>query len=231
VGDLAVKRVVALVLALALGGAAAPASADPVDVEIARRHFDLGRERYGRGDYAGAIAEFERARLVIPSPEMDFNLARCHDRLEHFAEAIAAYERFLAAAPTSPDAATVRERIATLRERHRIVTGAAVPAETPALPAVVEPSRSPPARRRWYAAPTAVAVGAVVIGAVGAGLLASVVPDYDALTKACAENGCQTPRWAEPMARANAGYGLLAVAGAAAIVDVALWIKLGRRRR
>jgi hypothetical protein len=51
-------------------------------------------------------------------PALDFNIARCHDRMEHTADAIAAYQRYLAEMPSSdPEAADVRARVAVLKQR------------------------------------------------------------------------------------------------------------------
>ncbi len=92
------------------------ADEDP-DTEIARRHFDAGTEAYGGGHYAEALAEFEAARRVRPSPAFDYNIGRCLDRLERFGEAIDAYQRYLAGRPDADDGPSVRERIGVLQGR------------------------------------------------------------------------------------------------------------------
>jgi len=99
--------------------AAAPVKAQPIapDEEIARRHYARAVQLYDDGRYAEAIEEFERARTYAPRPELDYNVARCFDRLEQAPQAIAAYQRYLDAAGASPAQAAVRERIAVLRTR------------------------------------------------------------------------------------------------------------------
>ena len=57
---------------------------------------------------------------VRPLPALDFNIARCYDRLERYPEAIEAYGRFLSGATSPQDRADAPEaiaRIRTLKER------------------------------------------------------------------------------------------------------------------
>ena len=108
---------------------AAPRDADP-DTEIARRHFVKGSNSYDQEDYLDAIEEFSAAQRVWPLPAFDYNIGRCHDRLEHFAEAISHYEAYLAAERDAADAIPLRARIGLLRQRlideHARTTGSRV---------------------------------------------------------------------------------------------------------
>jgi tetratricopeptide (TPR) repeat protein len=93
------------------------AVAEEPDEEIARRHFEQGRVRYAAGDYNGALQEFLAARKVHPAAALDYNIARCYDRLERAAEAISEYQQYLLSDATSADAAEVRARIDILKSR------------------------------------------------------------------------------------------------------------------
>jgi tetratricopeptide (TPR) repeat protein len=211
---------IAIALALALASGSARAIEDP-DTEIARRHFEAGRDHYEAGDYQSALKEFEAARAARPLAAFDFNIGRCYDRLERPADAVAAYERYLAAAPDAPDAAEVRERIGVLKRR--------IAVESPPPP---PPTPPPPPSRKRLIAPIAVGGAAVVVAAVGAGLLGSVKVDFDEL--ASGPNSCRpcSDTQISPLeARANAGYVLLGTAGALAVVDVVLWVRAVRHRR
>src|SRR5436309_2186453 len=95
----------------------APARADDPDTEIARRHFGKGSELYKKGDYAGALKEFQSARVIKPAPGFDFNIARCLDRLERWNDAIVAYERFVATATNPAEKNEAKERVRILRAR------------------------------------------------------------------------------------------------------------------
>lgn len=185
--------------------------ADP-DNEIAKRHYDTGAARYEQKDYLGAVEEFELALRIKRIPELDYNIARCRDRLEQAALAIEAYERYLAARPDAAEAHEIAERIAVLRAR--LTTDAR-------------------ARRRLYVAPSVLAGGAVLLAAIGTGLVVSVKGDLASLDQkwlAMPTSALQGEARALE-ARATAGYAMWGVAGAVAMVDVALWIVATRRHK
>src|SRR4030095_7250105 len=87
-----------------LAGAAPGGSMEDPDTEVARRHFEKGRAHYDRQDYRHALDEFLGAQRAKSLPGFDFNIARCHDRLEEYALAIEHYELYLTARPNAPDA-------------------------------------------------------------------------------------------------------------------------------
>ena len=79
-----------LVVLLLVTAVASPARADDdPDTEVARRLFKQGSTLYIAGDYQKALELFEKARLARPLPAFDFNIARCHDRLGRWTEALA----------------------------------------------------------------------------------------------------------------------------------------------
>lgn len=272
----AVRAVLWLATLLAIGASGggmavrAQTLPDP-DTEIAQRRFRKGAAYYAVRDYDHAVAEFEAARRVKPSPELDFNIARCRDRLDQPGLAIEAYERYLDARPNAPDAPELRKRVEVLRTRLRSYPETGAGGSTPYPPAsasdgAVGPrgSRSPAdsaedprsaafrasdqrasgavsrgARvARPYLAPGLVLGGALALAVVGAALVGSVDPAYDNLVA----------RWSDPLAtqparvsmqqearslelRANFGYAFFALAGAVAVVDVALWAVAAKRAR
>jgi hypothetical protein len=97
---------------------ASPALAleDP-DTEVARRHFEKGRAFYDARDYHNALDEFLAARRAKAAPGLDFNIARCYDRLEDYDNAVRHYQLYLDARPSSPDSAEIKERVAVLKQR------------------------------------------------------------------------------------------------------------------
>lgn len=143
-------RVLALRLTLTTVDVAAaqPHDADVVahapDSTIARRHFERGRAMYEREDYAGALDEFTAANAIAPLPELEYNIARCHDRLDHPAEAIAAYRRYLATPRKAGDERADAERVA-LELRISMLTQ-----RLPAPPAPSRPYLLPRARPRRH---------------------------------------------------------------------------------
>ncbi|MSP61802.1 MAG: hypothetical protein EXR72_16005 [Myxococcales bacterium] len=237
--SLAPTIAVLLFAGLTLGPVPARADepADP-DTEIARRHFELAKRHYEGSDYSAALLEFEAAHRVKPAPAFEYNIGRCHDRLEHLAEAIAHYQRYADVHPA--DEAEVAARIAVLQKR--LADSLPPPERVP--PTIDEKSteRPPPqdekapavpeARPFPYVVPLVVGVAALAIAAAGTALVLTVRPQYDDL--ASGANRCARPcdpsLYSGLEARALAGYALWGVAGAAAAVDVVLWVLAPRRR-
>jgi tetratricopeptide (TPR) repeat protein len=241
-----------ILLALILGGMAqgvafAQLSDDP-DEEIARRRFARGSAHYAAGEYQQALDEFEAVKRLKPAPALDYNIARCLDRLERPRDAIAAYERYVAARPNAPDAPEVRARIDVVRARLPAEPPAATaapptappspPTAPPAAPPEIAPAassaavvvESPPSRARPYIAPIAVGAGAIALAVVGGGLLGSVRSDFDAAAGPGGCRPCSDDEIAPLQRRAHAGYALLGIAGALVVVDVALFAVTARKR-
>jgi tetratricopeptide (TPR) repeat protein len=92
----------------------------------AARAVKRGKAAAGAGDYASAIAAFEEAARLDPSPAISFNLGVCHHasmlaapegdpaRAAHRDAAIASYRAYLDAQPDASDRADVERIIAEL---------------------------------------------------------------------------------------------------------------------
>jgi hypothetical protein len=158
-------------LALVLCAAATPAAADARG--DASQHVQRGVALYELGRFEEAIAEFEAAYLLFPTSALLFNLGQAHRKLDHCAEALDHYRRFLARDPESPRAGEVRgllpelERACAVRDVNPDgVQGEVAPAPAPAPeePAAAEPELvlEEPAPRLRLAA--ALAAGSLVAG-------------------------------------------------------------------
>jgi tetratricopeptide (TPR) repeat protein len=154
-------------LFLALTATPARAASEDPDLEIAQHHFETGRAFYNAADYVHALEEFDAAYRVRRGAPLEFNIARCHDRLEHFQEALAWYEKYLTHAPNAKDANEVRERVHLLRTRTDMlpeVHPSPVPPEVAARP-------RPSSRKKTILAVTLSVAAALVVGAsVGLGV-------------------------------------------------------------
>ena len=206
-------RSLVLCLLVALSSTARAQPED--DGSQAIRLFNEGRLHYEVGDFEVARTRWEAARRLRPLPELDYDIARCWDRLGNADAAIAEYRKYLEAAPAAANADVVRARVAEL-ERAR---------------SAPSPSPSPPSRtasRRRLVAPIVVGGAALLTAVVGSALVGSVAPDYDRLRREC-QGACPPSQWSGLEARANAGYVLWGVAGGLAIADAVLWIVALRR--
>jgi tetratricopeptide (TPR) repeat protein len=80
----------------------------------ARRHFQQGRQLLDAGSYAEAIAEFETALSLKPSPELLFNIAQAYRLKGDAKQALETYKRFIELSPRGPIADEARGHIDAL---------------------------------------------------------------------------------------------------------------------
>src|SRR5580698_10681100 len=108
-------------LALTLAFALAPASfADPPEspTKQASEHFDRGVAMYGEADYRAALVEFKKAYEIAPNAAVLYNLGQTYYQLQNYAEALGAFQQYLAQSGDSPShLAEVQAAINTLKAR------------------------------------------------------------------------------------------------------------------
>ncbi|MBW2734941.1 MAG: tetratricopeptide repeat protein [Deltaproteobacteria bacterium] len=109
-----IRIVFALALPLALLGLSAVASAASPKAR-ARQHFLAGKGHYASGRYQAAVHAFQRAGRILPSPLLDFNIARCYEGLQRSKDAILHYKRYLRRRPKAKNRGVVEARIAALK--------------------------------------------------------------------------------------------------------------------
>ena len=83
----------------ASGSAAATVSATGTTTVDAKKAYGSGEKKFKDGDYAGALVDFQAADAVKETPQAARYIGLCQDNLQHYAEAVVAYERFLANVP------------------------------------------------------------------------------------------------------------------------------------
>lgn len=79
--------------------AAAPAAAAAPKPGDAKALFASGEKKFKANDFAGALADFEASQAAKADPATQRYIAMSHDNLQHYAEAVAAYEKFIAENP------------------------------------------------------------------------------------------------------------------------------------
>ena len=170
---------------------AQPAMETEANREAARAKLVEGVAALKRGDHQAALTRFEEAYALVPSPKIHYDFGLAYVGLGRTADALAAFERFLAEAPDAP--ADTREKAAslipTLRARLAEAAarndgqalGAAPPLASPQRTAGQEPGAAPPPPEARLAATPAAPddplrtrrIAAISVGAAGAGLLAA----------------------------------------------------------
>lgn len=98
----------------------AEATPAPENMEATRQ----ARERFGEGvsafsahRYREAIRAFQLAAELVPSADLWFNIARAHEELSEYDEAIDYYQRYLRDRVDPPDRQEIEQHIESLRER------------------------------------------------------------------------------------------------------------------
>jgi len=81
----------------------------------ARQHFSAGMGHFRDREFRPAIHEFELAATLVPSADLWFNIARAHEELGDYADAIEFYQRYLRDRVDPPDADHVQATITRLR--------------------------------------------------------------------------------------------------------------------
>ena len=111
-----------------------PAEPDPQRKAAASAHLKRGAELIDADNLEGAVAEFEAAYRLVPSPSILHNFGVVYQGLGRRAAALDAFERFLAEADKAPPGTrehaqqaslTLRREVAELRV-HSDVAGAAI---------------------------------------------------------------------------------------------------------
>ena len=92
------------------------ADIDAADLdEAARLLFESASRAYEAGNFADALARYTNAYELSGRAPLLYNIALCHDRLEHKAEAADFYERFVVEVPDSSTVGMASSRAAILR--------------------------------------------------------------------------------------------------------------------
>jgi len=204
----------------------------------AERLGEQAFDEYSKKHYREAVALYEHAYAIAPSPDALYNIARVYDLgLRDRARAIAAYQRFLAEPGAPPDrverAAARASELLRAERAERSRQGAASPSASEGAAASVgvrdvEPTSSLSALR----------VGALVVGGVGVASAAvggafglSVLSNADTAKDSCDGNLCTTQRGVDAANTASnhATLATLGVSVGAALMatGAVLWIAGG----
>lgn len=134
---LTMRRLVAGVLCLLLGGAAfgqPPTAGTPAELEQrSRAHYKLGTVHLDMKEYDDAIREFQIGYEYKNVPLFLYNIGRVAALADHRTMAVEYYQKYLEAKPNAPERAEVLQRIRDLQ--HSLAAKPEkLPVETPAPP-------------------------------------------------------------------------------------------------
>lgn len=231
-----------LLAPLALAVALAPVAARGDELEdAAKMHFETGQRFYRSGMWPQALAEFNAGFELTHRPGFLINLAKVHEQLGEWAEAVRVYRQFLEQAPDAPMAKHARawlglaaahlppEEKPPERPPDRPPEQRTRPVElAPAVaPAIVAP---PPRLGFWHRKRRATwATTALTLASLGAAIGVEVLADqrYGQALNDCAPF-CPADRVSGISDASHAAIGLFAAAGALALITIVLLFAEGR---
>lgn len=109
--------IVAVVCAMSGAAAAQVDDLTAEQIEELKLWLSKANRLYDEGDYAGALKRYREGLDIAQLPEIHYRMATCFEKLDRYAEAVKAYERFLVLDPTAPERGRVEADIARLREK------------------------------------------------------------------------------------------------------------------
>jgi tetratricopeptide (TPR) repeat protein len=87
---------------------------DDDQLQRAMAAFARGSDNYNRAMYQEALGDFLEAATLYASPDFQYNIALCYEKLDKPEEAIAAFQTYLKTKKDVPDRANVEDRIRRL---------------------------------------------------------------------------------------------------------------------
>ncbi len=109
----------ALGVLLVVAAAALPVRAAPID--DAKKAFGEGKAAFERGDYEAALAAYQRANMILPAPNLYYNIGATYERLGRYQEAALAFDKYfeMAGAPTTDEDRDFQEKLHARTEADR----------------------------------------------------------------------------------------------------------------
>ncbi len=128
-----------------------PPSATPSSKDQVAAALQRAREADGKGELDDALAAYQSAYTIDPSPETTYAIAELHERLGHKEDAVRFYERYLMAAKDAPNRDTVTRKLAALQSTAKpttVVHTTPPPAAIPNRDTLLRPCHCIPQDRR-----------------------------------------------------------------------------------
>jgi TPR repeat len=147
-----IARALGVVVVLA---AALPARAAPID--DAKKAFAEGKAAFERGDYEAALTAYQRANMILPAPNLYYNIGATYERLGRYQEAALAFDKYfeLAGAPSTDEDKEFQEKLHARAEADRKRQDVAPTKQEPAQPppSTTGTTAPPPYYRQPYYQP------------------------------------------------------------------------------
>jgi len=178
-----------LVSARAAPPPAPPAAVPGDNAAEAKAAYKRGADLYRAGRYSAAIAEFQAADKLKPSPALHYNMGQAWEKLGDLPAALAAYARYLQLDPRAPNREAVERTVLGLEAKVAAASAAtprldpgqgpvspatslaAVPPPPPLEATRPDPAPQPVERKNWLGP---IIAGGLCVVAAGAGVIMGV---------------------------------------------------------
>jgi hypothetical protein len=122
----------------------APAVAAPIDE--AKKAFAEGKAAFERGDYETALSAYQHANMILPAPNLYYNIGTTYERLGRYQEAALAFDKYfeLAGAPQNDEDKGFQEKLRARADADRHRANVTPPRPTPQQPAPPPPQPQQP---------------------------------------------------------------------------------------
>src|SRR6478672_9346160 len=139
---------IARALAVLLLLTALPARAAPID--DAKKAFAEGKAAFERGDYEAALAAYQRANMILPAPNLYYNIGATYERLGRYQEAALAFDKYfeMAGTPATDEDKEFQDKLHARAEADRKRQDVAPTKQEPAQPPPA--AAAPPYYRQPY---------------------------------------------------------------------------------
>ncbi len=104
-----VRRLLSAAFGLCLVASVASADVDAKSLEQAKKHYAMGEQLFGWGNYKGAVGEFKEAYRLTRNPVLLYNIGFVYDQLEDVPMTLHYYEKYLSDTPDTAKTAKQRE--------------------------------------------------------------------------------------------------------------------------
>jgi len=204
--------------------ALAQTSTENSDAEArAMELFEESETHYRAGRFREAIVLLNEAYRLHPAPVLLYNLARAHEGLGEFSEALQAYRLYLAAEPTARDRGAIEKRIVMLETKlreQRARDERRAPHEGGGAVAPVPQPMPQPASKPNPAPWVLLGVGALAVAA-GAAVLGVAAARHEAAEDE--PEGLRAQELQDVAKRFEAAGGATLAVGSAAVVSGLIW--------
>ncbi|HEX6837667.1 MAG TPA: tetratricopeptide repeat protein [Polyangia bacterium] len=130
--------------------AALPARAAPID--DAKKAFAEGKAAFERGDYEAALTAYQRANMILPAPNLYYNIGATYERLGRYQEAALAFDKYfeMAGAPSTDEDKDFQQKLHARAEADRKRQDVAPAKQEPTQPPPATTVTPPPYNRQPY---------------------------------------------------------------------------------